>query len=529
MEIKLEEMGKEGSENNMILSNLIFPACRSACRLLYYRGEPQVACDGEIQLKHGEKVSFDTYFNAFFYQPYVKHCGISEVIFNVTIYGQIKFSTMVAWGKGKVRKLSEQCAEGKGLTLTVASVRLENLPAGGEVYLEAEAVSDTACICAGTVETEPAELKPIKVAAIICTYQREEYVYRSIEKIRREVWDRQDSLIQSELDFFVVDNGQTLSIKPEYHVTLFRNKNYGGSGGFTRGLIEAYRRRNVYTHVLLMDDDIEFETESIFRTIQFLKIVRSEAGPVMLGGQMLLKDRPLLQYASGSRYINGRAQVCGEHVDLSRMENLIQNSWISSAQFNAWWYCCFPLPVLDQIGLPFPFFIKTDDIEYGLRMKAKLILLNGVGVWHMPFSNKYSPHLEYYIKRNELITSAIHRNGAGVGNSVYKLFRSFMKSVVCREPLIIEYVLMAYRDFLKGPEFLLHLDEEQFNRKLLEIKKEWTGESAKGMMRTISRLFSVIIALSRTYKKTQEEYMRRQGELTSFSFWCAHLGIPMVE
>lgn len=529
MEIKLEEMDKKDFKNNMILSNLILPASRSDCRLLYYRGELQVACDGKIQLKHGEKVSFDTYFNAFFYQPYAKHCGISEIVFNVTIQGQIKFSTMVAWGKGKVRKLSEQCAEGKGLTLTVASVRLEDLPAGGAVYLEAEAISDTACICAGTIETEPVELKPIKVAAIICTYQREEYVYRSIEKIRREVWERQDSLIQSELDFFVVDNGQTLSLKPEYHVALFRNKNYGGSGGFTRGLIEVYRRRNVYTHVLLMDDDIEFETESIFRTIQFLKIVRAEAGSVMLGGQMLLEDRPLLQYASGSRYVKGRALVCGEHVDLSRMENLIQNSRRSSAQFNAWWYCCFPLLVLDQIGLPFPFFIKTDDIEYGLRMKAKLILLNGVGVWHMPFSNKYSPHLEYYIKRNELITSAIHQNGAGVGNSIYKLFRSFMKSVVRREPLIIEYVLMAYHDFLKGPEFLLHLDEEQFNRKLLEIKKEWTRESAKGMMQTISRLFSMTLALSRTYKRTQEEYMQRQGELTSFSFWCAHLGVPMVE
>ena len=61
METKLEEMGKEGSENNMILSNLIFPACQSDSRLLYYRGETQAACDGEIQLKHGEKVSFDTY------------------------------------------------------------------------------------------------------------------------------------------------------------------------------------------------------------------------------------------------------------------------------------------------------------------------------------------------------------------------------------------------------------------------------------------------------------------------------------
>jgi len=119
----------------------------------------------------------------------VEYCGISDVALNVTVYGRVKLSAMIVWGKGKIRKIAEQYAEGNDQTLTVAGFRLEDLPKGGAVYLEAEAISDTAYICGGRIETEPAELKRVKVAAIVCTYKREEYVYRNIEKMGREVWD----------------------------------------------------------------------------------------------------------------------------------------------------------------------------------------------------------------------------------------------------------------------------------------------------------------------------------------------------
>lgn len=513
----------------MILSHFAFPVGQTACQDLYYRGEAQIISGNKLQIKNGKKIEFNTYFNGFFYGPYTERCDIEEVILNVTVSGRIRLSAIVAGGKSEKWVLAELCVVGNCDSVVVTRCRLEDLPVEGVLYLEAEALSEAACIHAGTIETERKTTEPVKVAAIVCTYKREKYVYRNIEKVQREIWDCKGNPIQKELDFFIVDNGQTLSMAPKDHVTLFYNKNYGGSGGFTRGLIEAYRRRDAYTHVLLMDDDIAFETESLFRTIQFLKLLRQREKPVVIGGQMLMEDRPYLQYASGSRYINGRASTCGENIDLSKVENLLPNMRKSPAQFNAWWYCCFPLSVIDRIGLPLPFFIKTDDIEYGLRMDAELVLLNGVGVWHMPFTNKYSPHLEYYIKRNELITSAVHNNGAGVGNSVYKLVRSFVKSILRREPIITDYVLMAYRDFMEGPEFLLRLDEEQQNEYLLKIKKGDYPGTVKGAVRNLAALFSTMAALVRSYKRVQEEYKWRIKELTSFLFWCDHLDIPPVE
>jgi len=47
-------------------------------------------------------------------------------------------------------------------------------------------------------------------------------------------------------------------------VQLIPNKNVGGSGGFARGLVEALQE-NTYSHFLFMDDDIELDSESIYR------------------------------------------------------------------------------------------------------------------------------------------------------------------------------------------------------------------------------------------------------------------------
>jgi len=45
-------------------------------------------------------------------------------------------------------------------------------------------------------------------------------------------------------------------------VQLIPNKNVGGSGGFARGLVEALQE---YLPILFMDDDIELDSESIYR------------------------------------------------------------------------------------------------------------------------------------------------------------------------------------------------------------------------------------------------------------------------
>ena len=94
-------------------------------------------------------------------------------------------------------------------------------------------------------------------------------------------------------------------------------------------------------------------------------------------------------------------------LELESCEACLLNEVEESAEYNAWWYCCFPLEIVTEENLPLPLFIRGDDVEYGIRNMKQLILMNGICVWHEPFENKYSSFLEYYIIRNQLITNAL--------------------------------------------------------------------------------------------------------------------------
>lgn len=125
--------------------------------------------------------------------------------------------------------------------------------------------------------------------------------------------------------------------------------------------------------------------------------------------------------------------------------------------------------------VPHAFFMKTDDVEYVLRCASPIVWMNGVGVWHSSFESKQSPHLEYYIKRNEWIVSAIHENGRDFLQNVWKYTRSALKTVFIAEPCNLLFLKCAYLDFLKGSEYLLHLDGEE-NHLLRWKQRENTAE-----------------------------------------------------
>ena len=77
-------------------------------------------------------------------------------------------------------------------------------------------------------------------------------------------------------------------------------------------------------------------------------------------------------------------------------------------EFNAWWYCCFPMDVVSEENLPLPIFIRGDDLWIRPAQHEASDLMNGICVWHEPFENKYSSFLEYYIIRNRLVDNTFH-------------------------------------------------------------------------------------------------------------------------
>ncbi|MEW5856233.1 MAG: hypothetical protein AB1861_02420 [Cyanobacteriota bacterium] len=99
---------------------------------------------------------------------------------------------------------------------------------------------------------------------------------------------------------FVVDNGRTLNEADfrEPKLRLVPNINAGGSGGFTRGLVEALEE-NVYSHFLLMDDDIELESQWIYRLFSLHEYAKTDFA---VAGGLLNLEKNYMLYEAGATY-----------------------------------------------------------------------------------------------------------------------------------------------------------------------------------------------------------------------------------
>lgn len=508
----------------MILTKWIISDNGEEKKPLYCRGIGVSIKKERVILKAKQSVSFDTYYNALFYGLYQQYAAINYIYVRVISSGRLRLRLCVCTQEGKRIVLTTAETEKRVEETILSSGETNNLPLNGMLFVEAEALTDSV-IHGGTFEADTEKQTPVYLAAIICTYHRENYVQRNLARIRHGLMDTAESGVSDSIDCFVIDNGGTLTMEQSDRVLLFQNRNYGGSGGFTRGIIEAYRRREKYTHVLLMDDDISFEPEVLARTIRLLRILKRQERPACIGGQMLQEGKPTVQYEAGGKFVKSRIQSIGRGIDLSISSNLLKNAAQSSGNFNAWWYCCFPLSEVERIGLPYPFFIKCDDIEYGMRMRPKLILCNGIGVWHRDFSQKLSPHLEYYIKRNELVVSVLHDGKHSLSYALGKIAKACAKALLIGDSRNIDFILMAYRDFMKGPSFFENTDEEQLNRQLMEMGKKPAPGRLKVCVTVGPRVMTTMIKLILAYHNLRNSYLNDMMRYSTMDFWSRHLDI----
>ena len=505
----------------MTIANILTAPQPAERRDLYYRtaGKATVQ-DGAVCLERGAAVSFDTYFNALPYSKYIRYTSIRRVRLSFRARGPLTAVLMCAWPGGTGTLASLETA-GDEAQYVLGPVELDELPANGMLYLKAT-TGEGGAILAARFETDQPPERDVRVAGLICTFHREAYVKRNLAAIESSVWDVGDSPIRDRFDVIVADNGNSLEMQGHSRLRIYPNRNYGGSGGFARGMLEALASERAYTHVLMMDDDISFEPEVLLRTVQLL---RYAVRPFCIGGQMLQENAPTVQYEAGGRYINGRFCSVNRGLDLASPEGLLRNGGDAQLDYNAWWYCCIPVDLVREHGLPMPFFIKGDDVEYGLRLGCEFLVMNGIGVWHKAFSEKESPHLEYYVRRNELIVSALHHRWDGAVRSVYKLARAMGKSLLAGDRARLYFLRRAYEDFLKGPRFLMDTDAERLNRELIKSSAAAGTSSAGTVLSAAGTLISVFLRYLVRYRSVQSAYIEKHREMTGECFWREYLGL----
>ena len=265
---------------------------------LYYRSSEPVQYEeksGQLRLQEKAVLTLDTYFNCFSYQKYLQYTSARVLEVHLKMQGKARLRLMKAEQKGKKVQRT---------VLLTQQVRRERLEAvtllydfsqeagNGFLYLEVTALSQEVVLEPGyygsPIPTE--QTNPTKLAAVICTYKREDYVKRNLQHLNQSIFVQPEQEIAEHLEVFVVDNGKTLNQEEieTKQIRLFPNKNCGGSGGFTRGIIEALRRKEEFSHVLLMDDDILLESNVLIKTIRFLQILRPEHQDLAIGGTSVI-------------------------------------------------------------------------------------------------------------------------------------------------------------------------------------------------------------------------------------------------
>lgn len=448
----------------MKLFDLTFSGPVQNTKDLFFRGNACLNEKNQLEIKCGDEVSFDTYFNLFSHSKYFEYCEIEKISLFLRASGSysVNFYHKNVDGSESLI-LQTQCEKDAEINLD-----LTDTPKNGFVFFKLTARSDVVLKFGGYYAEPKFFRDDVKIGGVICTFKREEFVRRNLSGVEKFMAENPEW--KDKIHFFVSDNAKTLDLKSNDIYTIIPNKNLGGSGGFTRGMTEVMKDKT-FTHFLLTDDDISFDCRTLVKTYNLICALSPKYRDATVGGSMLVLEKPYIQHEMGGFFNGLKISAGNSGADLSDVKNLIKNETPLKADYNAWWYCCMPVEYAFKNGLPLPLFIKCDDVEYGIRCITNLILMNGIGIWHQDFSTKYNPTLEYYITRNELLVNALHFKGHFKASLKFLFF--FLRQLTLKRYFCAKLILQAHEDFFKGPDFFNDTDMEELNSKILKYHPQF--------------------------------------------------------
>ncbi len=467
----------------MILQKLLFPSAQSgADQEMYFRtdGRSDEAV-GAVFLQKGQTLSLDTYFNSFSIEKWMKYTRLTGLALNLKLKGGFRIRILnkaLVRDAVSSRPVSEQVCAGE----QTVCLPLPCTPGLKGIYTcELEALED-GCQWAGgfySADMDESALNPVDIAIDICTFRREPFVTRNIALLNEAIVTNPESPLFGHLEIFISDNGKTLDIPSleSESIHIFPNKNVGGSGGFTRGMIEIlkYVEKKAFTHVLVMDDDVLINPDAIERTFRLLQLMKPEYAGKTIAGAMMRLDHRFIQHENCAFWNGKYTDSARTSLDMKQLDNVLLNEieGDEKVNFNAWWYSCIPVSKISFDNLPLPLFIRFDDVEYGLRTGSDILSLNGVCLWHEPFEYKYSSSMDYYHIRNSLIVNSYHRPDINGLKAAAEVLHQILCNLVRYRYGNIELIFRAVDDFLKGADHMLTLDAEALHKELMAASQKF--------------------------------------------------------
>ena len=464
------EMTPAAPTRVLIQRGLFFGPSARAPEDLYSRVEKGAARRERTRaiLAPGTHVTTNTYFGRVHATYWQRWTAVAEVEVDVVVSGT-GWVRLLASDTNKVwRTVAAEdvhAADGRAVRLVAPVDRFVD---GGGMWLEF--VTETHEMTVADVRWSVAAPRPVAPTNIvICTHNR---VDECLDTLEAMAGDPEALDVVGTVQ--VVDQGsdplETRARFAEIAASLgdrlryVRQRNLGGAGGFTRGMFDATAGDpEGHRDVLLMDDDVMLEPEIIIRLTAFGACTRT---PTIVGGQMLNLLHPAHLHIS-AEYADPEILLMGLRVPgairdanlLGTDENelpLNQERRVDT-EYNGWWTCLIPAPIIRAIGYPLPLFLQWDDIEYGYRARDHgfpTVSLPGAGVWHADFGWKDGDEWQrYFTVRNALIMASLH-SGFSVRRITSRLGQLLSHQLVAMQYGMSVTLLQAVEDFLDGPAVL---------------------------------------------------------------------------
>ena len=435
-------------------------------------------------IRPGERVSFGTYFNAFPASYWRRWTTVTDVRLSVRTAGAGSVIVYKSNARGALQRVDSVLVEGE--TLSVFDLTLKPFGDGGWYWFDLVAGSSELVLEEAEWQADGETRTPGTVTLEITTLNKTDFCINNLRLLAKN-----PHALTHVKELILVDQGtQKVADAPGFDqvaaalagkLRIINQDNLGGSGGFARGMYESVQNGSDY--VLLMDDDVVVEPESIIRLLTFADLCKT---PTIVGGHMFdLYNRTVLH--TFGEVVNPYAfqpDLPSEEMTLGHdflASNLRQTGWLHrrvDVDYNGWWMCMIPTKIIREIGLSLPVFIKWDDAEYGLRAKAAgypTVSMPGAAVWHVSWIDKDDlvGWQAYFHARNQFITALIHSPYEYGGKVVRRSYAFDVKHLVSMQYATAHGRNMALKDLLAGPDQLHGL----LPGKLPEIRAMMAGYS----------------------------------------------------
>ncbi|ROR95751.1 galactofuranosylgalactofuranosylrhamnosyl-N-acetylglucosaminyl-diphospho-decaprenol beta-1,5/1,6-galactofuranosyltransferase [Salana multivorans] len=424
-----------------------------------------LGADHLLTLEPGIEAGFGTYVNAFPASYWRAYTVVEHVTLELDLEGSGTISVYRSDHEGQRFGISYVPVPTGGRV--EIEIPLGQCQDGGWIWFELQAGAERLTLRSGAWTTPSEPLRTGLTSIGITTHNKPTWCMSSLRRLA----DSAD-LLELVTQVVVVDQGTDLLTDAAgfdevasglgERLRVVRQGNLGGSGGFTRGMIEAVHREGT-ENALLLDDDVRLDPEGIRRAITFSRFART---PVIVGGQMFDLNRPAVLHAFAEwvdpqTFVWAPAPQSHRKHDFSR-RSLLETPWLHKrieGDFNGWWMCLIPVSTLKEIGYSLPLFLKWDDTEYGLRAAehgVPTVSLPGAWIWHVTWLDKDDTldWQSYFHARNRLVVALLHgRQGLGSPLSALE-FRWLVRRTLAMQYGTTAIRLRALREILHGPHTL---------------------------------------------------------------------------